>query len=43
MIQKAKGLTYDQEYNLLKSTSAPVTNIMVKVNVPAVNMQGAMK
>jgi Subtilase family len=43
MIQKAKGLTYDQEYNLLKSTSSSVTNIMVKVNVPAVNMQGAMK
>jgi hypothetical protein len=42
MIQKAKGLNYDQEYNLLKSTSVPVTNIMVKVNVPAVNIQGAM-
>lgn len=43
IIQKEKNLTYDQEYLLIKNTSNPVTNIMVKVNVPALNMRDALK
>ena len=43
MIQKNKSLSYEQEYNLIKDTSVPVTNIMVKTNVPSINLIGAMK
>ena len=43
MIQKNKALSYEQEYNLIKNTSLPVTNIMVKANVPSLNLLGAMK
>ena len=43
MIQKNKSLSYEQEYNLIKDTSVPVTNIMVKANVPSINLIGAMK
>ena len=43
MIKKQKQLSYDDEINLIKSTSNNVTNIMVKLNVPAVNLQNALK
>ena len=43
MIKKQKQLSYDDEINLIKSTSSNVTNIMVKLNVPAINLQNALK
>ena len=43
MIQKNKSLSYEQEYNLIKDTSVPVTNIMVKTNVSSVNIKELIK
>ena len=43
IIKNQKALSYDDEINLIKSTSSNVTNIMVKLNVPAINLQNALK
>ena len=43
IIKNQKALSYDDEINLIKSTSNNVTNIMVKLNVPAINLQNALK
>jgi hypothetical protein len=43
IIKNQKSLSYDDEINLIKSTSNNVTNIMVKLNVPAINLQNALK
>jgi len=42
-IQNLKGLSYQSEYNLIKSTSLNYTNIMVKSNVAGINLAAALK
>lgn len=42
-IANAKNLSYTDEYNLIKNTGTPYTNIMVKKNVLALNIAGALK
>jgi hypothetical protein len=41
-ILNAKGLSYSDEYNLVKSTGTLYTNIMVKQNVVAINLSKAL-
>lgn len=42
-IMNFKSITYSQEYDLVKSTASPYTNIMVKQNVLAINIANALK
>ena len=42
-IANVKNLSYTDEYNLIKKTSDPYTNIMVKQNVLAINITKALQ
>ena len=42
-ILNAKNLSYTDEYNLIKNTAIPYTNIMVKKNVLAINIAKALQ
>ena len=42
-ILNLKGLSYNDEYNLIKSTGTNYTNIMVKKNVLAINITKAVQ
>lgn len=42
-ILNQKNLSYTNEYNLIKQTGTPYTNIMVKQNVLAINIANALK
>jgi hypothetical protein len=41
-IANSKVISYQDEYNLIKNTGTQYTNIMVKKNVTAINIQKAM-